>query len=237
MPAFLIRPDLLQIRAPAINFYALRAEDGIYLIDAGFIGGQLLLERALARAQWRGNRIRGIIVTHGHLDHILNVRKVAARHGAWIAAPRLDAPHYACRPTYQGWAVTTAILEAIGRPVLGFTKFHPDRELHDGDLIEVWHGLRAVHLPGHTAGHMGFYCEKLKWLFSGDLFSSYSESARLPPPIFNSVPSQIPASIERASSLGAAGVIPNHGDCSPPETHLRRLERLHRRLSEKQKRS
>ncbi len=31
--------DLLQIRAPALNFYILRDAAGLYLLDAGFIGG------------------------------------------------------------------------------------------------------------------------------------------------------------------------------------------------------
>jgi glyoxylase-like metal-dependent hydrolase (beta-lactamase superfamily II) len=106
--------DILQVRAPAINFYVLRDPSGLYLLDAGFIGGRVLLRRALRRRGWDGERIRGIIVTHGHLDHILNVAATARETGAWIAAPRLDADHYAGRPQYEGWAGVTGLLETIG---------------------------------------------------------------------------------------------------------------------------
>lgn len=221
--------DILQVRAPAINFYVLRDKAGLYLLDAGFIGGRMLLRRALKRRGWEGEPIRGIIVTHGHLDHILHVAATAQETGAWIAAPRLDADHYAGHPHYEGWARVTGLLEGIGRPVLRFRPFVPDRWLDDGDVIDVWHGLRAIHLPGHTHGHMGYYCERRKLLFSADLFSSYRDMPRLPPVIFNSVPGQIAGSIAKALALDLHGVIPNHCDRAAPEVHLERLRRLHRR--------
>lgn len=198
----------------------------MYLLDAGFIGGRFFLRRALRERGWEGEPIRGIIVTHGHLDHILNVGTIARETGAWIAAPRLDADHFAGHPHYQGWARVTGCLENVGRPVLGFRPFVPDRWIDDGDFLDVWQGLRAVHLPGHTRGHMGFYCERLQLMFTSDLFASYRGFAHFPPDIFNSVPSQIPQSTAVALAFDLAGVIPNHCDRASPEEHLRRLREL-----------
>ena len=226
---FASHADMLQVRAPILNFYVLRDASGLYLLDAGFIGGRFFLRRALRRRGWECEPIRGIIVTHGHLDHILNVSTVARETGAWIAAPRLDADHYAGHPGYSGWARVTDGLESIGRPVLGFRPFVPDRWLDDGDFIDVWHGLRAVHLPGHTHGHMGFYCERLKLMFTSDLFASYWGVANFPSDIFNSVPAQLPAGITTTLAFELSGVIPNHCDRAAPEEHLRRLRLLRER--------
>lgn len=219
-------PDLLTVRAPGLNYHVLSDADGLYLMDAGFIGGVSLLRRALKQHGWVGTPIRGIIVTHGHLDHILNVASVASEYGAWIAAPRLDATHYAGTPRYTGWSRVAGLLEAIGRPLLGFRPFTPDRWLDDGDDLDVWHGLRAVHLPGHTHGHTGYYCNKLRLLFSADLFASYGAFPHFPPGILNSGPGQMRASVDRALALDLKGVLPNHGDTAAPEVHLERLRRL-----------
>jgi glyoxylase-like metal-dependent hydrolase (beta-lactamase superfamily II) len=225
LAALPLREDLLQVRAPAINFYVLKDSTGLYVLDTGFIGGRFLLQRALRHWGEEYSRIRGIIITHGHLDHILNVSRIVKDTGAWVAAPRLDAAHYAGRPKYPGLARTTGILESIGRPVLGFHAFEPDRLLDHDDVIDVWHGLRAVHLPGHTPGHTGYYCERLRWMFTGDLYASYHRG-RMPPDIFNSGPGEIPASIGKALSYDLVGVVPNHGDRSSPEAHLHKLKAL-----------
>ena len=45
-----------------------------------------------------------------------------------------------------------------------------DRFLKDNDIIDMGAGceLRVIHLPGHTAGSLGFYWEREGMLFSGD---------------------------------------------------------------------
>lgn len=179
-------PNVLQIRSLFVNFYVLRDSRGLDLLDGGFVGGRRLLRRALERCGWASEPIVGIVVTHGHLDHILNVGRLAQETGAWIAAPRMDAAHYEGHPTYRGAARVTGVLESVGRPVLGFRPFTPDRLLDDGDTLDLWEGLTVVHLPGHTAGHSGFYCERLRLLFCGDLFCSHRRWSHLPPAIFNS---------------------------------------------------
>lgn len=222
----LIHPAILSVRAPAINFYALRDARGLVLIDGGFIGGPRLLRRALQRQGWQNEPVRGIVVTHGHLDHILNVAYLAKKYGAWIAAPRLDAAHYVGQAKYHGKSRVTGWLEAVGRPVLGFRRFQPDQLLDDGDTLDVANGLTAIHLPGHTAGHMGFWWEKERLLFTGDLFVSYQERAQFPFNIFNANPAQIRGSAVKALALKPAGIIPNHCDRSEPAAHVRRLEQL-----------
>lgn len=218
--------DFITVRNFPVNFHVLRDKDGLYLIDGGFIRAEQRLQQVLISRGWEKEPILGVIATHGHLDHILNVGRIARKHGAWIAAPRLDASHYSGNPTYTGWSRITGILEALGRPLLGFEPFTPDRLLDDGDVIDVWHGLRAVHLPGHTAGHTGYYCDKLGLLFSGDLFASYKHFTHLPPWFFNHGQKAMIESLQRAIRLDPQEVIPNHGDHATPEIHQARLRKL-----------
>lgn len=218
--------DVLQVKSPMVTFHVLRDESGLYLIDTGFAGAPVLLKRALKARGWGNDRINGIILTHGHLDHALNAGRLARETGAWIAAPRMDADHYEGKPRYRGWAKVGGIMQAVGRPVLGFERFTPDRWIDDGDVIDVCGGLRAIHLPGHTAGHTGYFCGKSGVLFSADLFASYRWGTHFPPAIFNSEPEKMQASVEKVLALDLSGVLPNHGDGVRPEVHLERLRKL-----------
>lgn len=170
--------------------------------------------------------MHGILLTHGHLDHILNVASLVKETGAWVAAPLCDAPHFVGLPSYTGWARVTGILERIGRNVLSLAPFTPDQWIEDGSFFPIWHGLQAIALPGHTPGHTGFYCERLKLLFSADLFASYRRWSHWPPRIFNSQRNDL-KSARKALSLDLEGVIPNHGDDASPKEHLQRLRNLY----------
>lgn len=226
----IIHPGILEVRAPAHNFFVLRDDKGLYVIDGGFIGGWRLLQNAIRNEGWQDKPVLGIVVTHGHLDHILNVAHLAKAYGAWIAAPRLDADHYAGHPKYSGNSRVTGWLEAIGRVMFAYHKFEPDRWLDDGDRLDISSGIQAIHLPGHTPGHMGFWWEEQGILFTGDLFVSYRNQARLPLDIFNNDSQQNVRSIEAALAMHPRGVLPSHGGLASPEEHLRRLERLHERI-------
>lgn len=227
--------DLIAVRAPVVTFYVLKDDAGLYLIDTGFLTARRRLRRELRRRGWEHLPVRGILLTHGHLDHVLNAVPFAEKFGAWIAGPRADADHYLGRWQYRGISRVTWALEGMGRALFRYRPFTPDRLLDPDAELDVWGGLQAVHLPGHTAGHTGYYSPTRKLLFSGDLFNDQPGWPFRPPPIFNSFPKQIPGSIAKALSLDLAGVLPAHCDDQPPAVHLARLRRLHERLTSRRR--
>jgi len=218
--------DLLAVHSCGVWFYVLRDGAALYLIDTGFLGGKRALDRALQDRGWQGLPIRGILLTHGHLDHLFNVEPFARRDGAWVAAPASDLPFCEGRARYQGLRRIVGLQEAIGRRCFGISAFTPDRLVEEGDTFPIWGGLRAVALPGHTPGHTGYFCASRSWLFCGDLFASYGPLSHRPPGLFNSDSGEARRSIRKALALEPGGVFPHHRDGASPEKHLERLRKL-----------
>jgi glyoxylase-like metal-dependent hydrolase (beta-lactamase superfamily II) len=92
-------------------------------------------------------RLRAIVCTHAHDDHVRVAPELSARTGAPVLLHQADLPV---------WRLT-----------------HPDREpdaaLADGQELEVAGSrLRVIHTPGHSPGACCLYSSDLGVVFSGD---------------------------------------------------------------------
>lgn len=109
------------------------------------------------KLQEQGFQVAGILLTHGHFDHIWGTNKLRELSGAPIYA--YEAEKVLCEDAEKN------VSEQVGRP---YTVV-PDRYLKDGEEITIA-GMtcRLIATPGHTIGSCCYYFEEDKILISGD---------------------------------------------------------------------
>ncbi len=146
------------------------------MIDSG-TGGQ-------AYAEICADKIEQVLLSHYHFDHVNGVSffpHAAVYAGREEAAVYLDPELYLQHTGRFRWSElmatdkTAPLLARQGFPDdipvnPGFQAIELKGSFENGQIFDLGKTkLRAVHLPGHTAGHYGFYIEKEGLLFSGDL--------------------------------------------------------------------
>jgi glyoxylase-like metal-dependent hydrolase (beta-lactamase superfamily II) len=159
--------DALQLRGNAqvedacavhINCYVVRGRGRTILIDAGAggfrqWGGRLLGNLALAGVH--PTQIDAILLTHAHPDH---VGGLLAASGA-IAFPNAElvVQHREVAFWQDNGHMSRAGERARGNFQFARRVFDGYRErLRTFDAGEVFPGIQAMPLPGHTAGHTGY---------------------------------------------------------------------------------
>lgn len=171
-----------------VNSYAFASGSGLVLLDTGWpvdaawqdlVAGLESIGAGVAD-------VRGVLVSHMHLDHVGLTGRLREASGAWVAMHPADRALMAgsvLRDPERAISGEVAFLRSLGASAdeaaatVGSPKEYkafisiglPDRELSDGDLADVpgWR-LRAVHTPGHTPGHLCFVDELSRRLFAGD---------------------------------------------------------------------
>jgi len=199
---------------------------GAVFLDTGLAGEAGQVRRLLRRLRLDPRAVQAILLTHGHLDHGGNLAWLQRLTGAPVLAHPAEQAHLDGTWPFQGPARWCGRLERFGYGMLGYRPGRIDRFLADGDELPFWGGLRVVHLPGHTAGHCGFYSRRHDLLFCGDLFASYFFRVHLPYAILNTVPELMASSLRRALALDPRFIVPQHYDVLDGELHRRRFDRM-----------
>lgn len=124
-----------------------------YIIDPGGEAGKVA-----GAARGMGLECRGVLCTHGHMDHVGAVGKVAEATGATVYISETDSG--ALSGSGAGLAAKLGSL-VVSKPK-GF------EFLKEGDRLDFGaRSLEVLQTPGHTPGSLSFLCEDN--LFCGDL--------------------------------------------------------------------
>jgi hydroxyacylglutathione hydrolase len=196
---------MLVVRHAVVGPFA----ENTYLVACDRTGEALLvdpggeLERVLALARPEGFRVKGVVCTHGHIDHVSGVAEAKATLGVPFHLHPLD----------QGW------LDALPRQAEMFGFDVPavpqvDAFLADDATVAVGdETLRVIHTPGHTRGGCYLFSPGAKALLTGDtLFAGSVGRTDLPGGDWEALRASI---VEKLFPLGDDVTIhPGHGGTS-----------------------
>jgi len=187
------------------NCYLLRSGGEAVVIDPGWHEG---LEPVLEIVRGSGLRVRAIIATHGHFDHVSGVAIVKRAFNAPFMIHREDV-ELAMRAHRSAQRLTGAEPPQVPEP---------DATLAEGDVVEVGDlELRILEIPGHTVGSIAIYIAGglgRPVVFTGDtLFKGSIGRVDLP----GSAPEKMASSLRKLAALPRDAIVyPGHG----PETTI-----------------
>jgi len=144
-------PAFYQVGGPSLSHaydatsYLLPAGDTLYLIDCGTPEGYGELLANIRKLGFDPSRVRAILGTHGHYDHVGAAARFQADFGAKFYLHANDREQV---ETGDGVRTTASLLYGAS-----FPPAKVDRLLKEGDVFETDAGpLQTLHTPGHTMG-------------------------------------------------------------------------------------
>jgi len=131
------------------------------------------------------------ILTHRHGDHTGGLKKLKKTLKFEVMAHALDMP---------------AIRQASGYEV--------EHVVRGGENLPDCGGIRVIHTPGHTAGHISLHLPRIKTMIAGDAVVSAGEHLVVSPTYLSSDPAAAEASVKRLieMSLDLERLLVGHGD-------------------------
>jgi glyoxylase-like metal-dependent hydrolase (beta-lactamase superfamily II) len=207
-----------------VGWYLYDVDGAIAVIDCGFPGYHDQLPNALAELGRSLDSVTAVVLTHYHPDHVGAAERIQAETGAVVYVPAGDAAGVRSGKV----PMPSGMASSLWRPRMirymahaarnGATKVNPVaqfRTYKDGEVLAGAGGLRAVHTPGHTAGHCSLIAERDGVLFGGDALATLNLLGGVSGPHlmpFNEDAGKARESLSRLGQLSASVILVGHGD-------------------------
>jgi glyoxylase-like metal-dependent hydrolase (beta-lactamase superfamily II) len=157
-----IFPGVYELALGPVNVFFIEDGPQLTLIDTGYEHKE---QPILDAAQSLGKRpadITNIVVTHCHPDHAGSLAALKQQTQASVWMHHADAEVVRGNIPMRRSTPSPGLLNHILYRI--FIKNVPaqvpqavvDHEISDGDQLPLAGGLKAIHAPGHSAGHMTF---------------------------------------------------------------------------------
>jgi glyoxylase-like metal-dependent hydrolase (beta-lactamase superfamily II) len=160
----------LQTLGSFINSYAfINVDSSVTLVDCGLDGSSKKLIKDLAHIGKHPNDVTEIVLTHAHDDHVGGAAKMIRDcdvKSVMMHEEDSYLPPTGKTPSRDTSRISGKLMKIL--PDRGYEPFEVTKRLKDGEIIDSAGGLRVIHTPGHTAGHISLLHLESETLITGD---------------------------------------------------------------------
>jgi glyoxylase-like metal-dependent hydrolase (beta-lactamase superfamily II) len=219
---------VVRLGSPLVNWFLVEDGGRVTVVDASAPGYRDQLGPGCRELGCDESDVAAVVLTHAHADHVGVAELLRAELGVPVYVHTADeqlattaksmGKNEGSMPKYLRYPAAWKLMWELARN--GAMKPRPIQEVRtfaDGDELDVPGGFRVVHTPGHTAGHCVLVSSSADAVFVGDAMCSYNpltgaRGPQLLPSALTHDVSQALGSLDRISGLGAARLLPGHGD-------------------------
>lgn len=168
--------------------YVITEENQTTLVDTGNVFASNKIKKQLRSIGIDISAVNNIIVTHSHMDHVANLKRLAKVSGAkvYVHVGDYEAIQNRVSPTQC-------------------------QQLSDGDTVPVFGGLKVIHIPGHTPGNIALYNEKHRMMITGDNVFNDRNKSNIPPKAFNTDSDLFSRQFKKLLDYDAEILLTGHG--------------------------
>jgi glyoxylase-like metal-dependent hydrolase (beta-lactamase superfamily II) len=215
----------LPIQGFTLNPTLVWDEESAVLIDTGMPGQEDQIIEAMNRAGVPFERLTSVILTHQDIDHIGCLPELIEKFDGEIDvyAHELDKPYIEGDKPLLKLDFPKELQHLAENP----PKAKVHYSLADGEELPFCGGIKVIHTPGHTPGHISLYLKASKTLVAGD--AMLSVDGRLIGPVSQTTPDLPTAqkSLEAFLNFDIDQIVCFHGGLSSenPKEQLKALVR------------
>lgn len=185
IPICWVAKDVAGLQIIMVNVYFIsQTKEGQttwFLVDAGLGQCAQRIKKAADFLFGPDTKPAGILLTHGHFDHIGGLAKLAREWDVPVYAHALEMPYLTGRSSYPPPDPTVG-----GGAMAALAGLYPKKPIDLGNVLlpfpidgsipglEEW---KVIHTPGHTPGHVSFFRESDKTLIAGDAFVTVKQES------------------------------------------------------------